>query len=78
MKKRLGDILIDFGVIDESQLKRALKRQQQLSTRLGEVLIRMGLPMWDVEAALAEQRRSLINVPPDLKGRSEAPREISQ
>jgi len=76
MRKRLGDILIDFGVIDDSQLNRALKRQQQLSTRLGEVLIRMGLPMWDVEAALAEQRRSRMGMPTE-GANPEAPRELN-
>ena len=64
MRKRLGEILIDFGVIDEHQLNRALDKQKEMSTCLGEVLVRMGLPMWDVEAALAEQRRQEMNLPP--------------
>lgn len=63
MRKQLGEILIGFGVIDEGQLKRALRKQQEMATRLGEVLVRMGLPIWDVEAALAEQRRIELNLP---------------
>ena len=58
MRKRLGEILIEYGVINDNQLSRALDKQKKICTRLGEVFVRMGLPMWDVEAALAEQRRN--------------------
>ncbi|MGF7186407.1 type IV pilus assembly protein PilB [Desulfitispora alkaliphila] len=42
-KKRLGDILIDGGVITELQLKEALKTQKQTGLRLGHALIQLGL-----------------------------------
>jgi type IV pilus assembly protein PilB len=41
-KKRLGDILIDAGVIDEQQLTEALAVQREKGQKLGETLIDLG------------------------------------
>lgn len=40
-KKRLGDILIDAGVITEEQLRTALELQKKKGLRLGEILIEL-------------------------------------
>ncbi|MEE3467432.1 MAG: ATPase, T2SS/T4P/T4SS family [Eubacterium sp.] len=42
-KKRLGDLLVDAGVISEEQLKEALKKQREMGSRLGQVLIELGM-----------------------------------
>jgi type IV pilus assembly protein PilB len=42
-KKRLGEILIAEGVIDDLQLARALGDQKQWGGKLGEILLRMKL-----------------------------------
>lgn len=42
-KKRLGDILISAGVINEEQLVQALKVQREKGKKLGETLIDLGL-----------------------------------
>ncbi|WP_088226211.1 ATPase, T2SS/T4P/T4SS family [Desulfosporosinus sp. FKB] len=42
-RKRLGEILINGGVISSNQLEEALALQKSLGLRLGEVLIRQGL-----------------------------------
>ncbi len=42
-KKRLGDLLIDAGVITVEQLTEALKKQKELGLRLGDTLIQMKL-----------------------------------
>jgi twitching motility protein PilT len=42
-KPRLGERLVAGGLIDESQLEQALKRQSQAGGRLGSLLIEMGL-----------------------------------
>ena len=42
-KKRLGDLLVDAGVITEDQLKEALKKQREMGSRLGQVLIDLGM-----------------------------------
>lgn len=42
-RKRLGQILVDGGVISTQQLEEALALQKTLGLRLGEVLIRQGL-----------------------------------
>jgi hypothetical protein len=42
-KKRLGEMLIDAGVIDETQLKAALGHQRQWGVRLGHALVDMKL-----------------------------------
>jgi len=57
MMKRLGEILLERGVINKSQLEQAMLRQPRMNTFIGQVLIRMGVPMMEIEDALAEQRR---------------------
>ncbi len=42
-KKRLGDLLIEEGVINEEQLKYALGKQREVGKKLGAVLIELGL-----------------------------------
>ncbi len=42
-KKRLGEMLIDAGVIDETQLKAALGHQRQWGVRLGQALVDLKL-----------------------------------
>lgn len=54
-RRRLGDILIDRGVLNTEQLEEALERQLETRAPLGAVLIEMGLIQADVLAdALAE------------------------
>lgn len=55
-KKRLGDILIDAGIIDEQQLKAALGNQRQNGQKLGETLIDLGFTT-EVEIANALHRQ---------------------
>ncbi|MCH5252323.1 MAG: Flp pilus assembly complex ATPase component TadA [Lachnospiraceae bacterium] len=40
-RKRLGDLLVDAGVVTEEQLAEALKQQRELGLRLGETLIEL-------------------------------------
>ncbi|MCH5265675.1 MAG: Flp pilus assembly complex ATPase component TadA [Lachnospiraceae bacterium] len=40
-RKKLGDLLVDSGVITEEQLMDALKKQRELGLRLGETLIEL-------------------------------------
>lgn len=42
-KKRLGELLVQAGLIDEFQLRSALSHQQQWGGRLGKNLIELGL-----------------------------------
>jgi type IV pilus assembly protein PilB len=46
MRKRIGDILIEMGFIDDDQLRMALMETKKTNTMLGEVLLRLG---WVVE-----------------------------
>ena len=55
-KKRLGDILIDAGVIDEQQLTEALAAQREKGQKLGETLIDLGFTT-EVEIANALHRQ---------------------
>lgn len=41
-RKRIGDLLVESGVISEEQLQQALIQQRELKTRLGDVLISKG------------------------------------
>ena len=55
-KKRLGDILIDAGVINEEQLAAALTEQKEKGQKLGETLIDLGFTT-EVEIANALHRQ---------------------
>lgn len=55
-KKRLGEMLIEAGVIDESQLRAALGYQRQWGVRLGQALVELKLATEpDVVRALAQR-----------------------
>jgi len=41
-KKRLGDILVDEGLITNEQLNKALKAQSTLKQKIGEILVDFG------------------------------------
>jgi len=43
MWKRLGDLLIDEGLITKDQLNQALSQQKENGGRLGSILVQMGL-----------------------------------
>lgn len=54
--KRLGDVLVEKGIITVLELERALEMQKDLKKPLGEVLVQMGYCTWDdIVRALAEQ-----------------------
>lgn len=42
-RKRLGDILVEAGLISGDQLKEALQKQKSMGVRLGRVLVEMGV-----------------------------------
>ena len=43
MAYRLGELLVKKSLISEQQLNEALELQKQEGTRIGEILIKMGL-----------------------------------
>ncbi|ACZ19287.1 type II secretion system protein E [Thermanaerovibrio acidaminovorans DSM 6589] len=57
---RLGDILIQAGVLTESTLEAALAEQKMSSMRLGEILVKNG---WVSEKHLAEALSRQLKVP---------------
>ena len=42
-KARLGDLMIEEGLIDQEQLERALEEQKTRKTKLGETVMALGL-----------------------------------
>src|SRR5690349_6479826 len=55
-RKRLGEILIERGKLDQATLERALRLQQESEERLGALLVTLGVvAQRDVADALAEQ-----------------------
>ncbi len=42
-KQRLGELLVEHGLINTNQLKEALKRQAQVGGQLGSILVEMGI-----------------------------------
>jgi len=51
-RKRLGDVLIDKGIIDEDRLRTALADQRESGALLPEVLVRLGYVSEDALAAV--------------------------
>jgi len=53
---RLGQILIEAGLITQAQLQQALERQRETGERLGQIILGMGLGSQEgVAAAIAQQ-----------------------
>lgn len=73
-KRRLGEILLTSGLIDELQLKAALAEQRKWGGRLGRTLVEMGfVDEASMVAALSRQLnlqpislRSLLELPDDV------------
>ncbi|MEG1518033.1 MAG: type II secretion system protein GspE, partial [Raoultibacter sp.] len=71
--KRLGDLLLDAGLISDEQLKQALAMQKGSNRRLGDLLIHEG---FITEAGLIEALQmqlgiefvdlSTYNIPPEM------------
>ncbi len=59
-RKKLGEILIEAGVIDEMQLKTALSEQKRWGDRLGNVLIGLGFVS---EEVMAKALSSHLKIP---------------
>ncbi|HOI91191.1 MAG TPA: ATPase, T2SS/T4P/T4SS family [Candidatus Rifleibacterium sp.] len=59
-RKRLGDILVEAGLITGEQLQEALSKQKILGKRLGKVLVETGLTNED---SIANTLASQMNIP---------------
>ncbi len=56
IRKRIGDALVDSGLITNEQLGEALRRQKELGKRLGKVLVELGMCTDEqIAACLASQ-----------------------
>ncbi len=42
LRKRLGDLLVEEGIVSEAQLEQALNAQKNTGRRLGDTLISLG------------------------------------
>lgn len=64
--KRIGEILLEKGLITKDQLNRALEHQRLTKKALGEVLVELGYVTWEeLTEALAEQyNMPLLKDPP--------------
>ncbi len=54
----LGQMLISYGLISESDLNRALKRQAGTKKRLGRILVEMGMVTHEQVAQVLEEQLS--------------------
>lgn len=59
-KKKLGEMLIEAGLIDNIQLQAALGHQRQWSGKLGEIILEMG---FITEHTLADFFETHLNIP---------------
>ncbi|MBC8062737.1 MAG: Flp pilus assembly complex ATPase component TadA [Clostridiaceae bacterium] len=73
IKKRLGELLVDSGVITDEVLEKALKMQKELGKKLGEVLVSEGFTTNDlivdaVKSQLGIQSINLstLNIRPEI------------
>jgi len=58
-KKRLGEILIEAGILNGEQLKRALHLQQENRKLLGQILVEMG---WATEQEVCRSVAKVLNM----------------
>lgn len=73
-RKKLGEILVEAGLITHEQLEGALGRQTETGRLLGPILIEMGLVTeQDIMRALADQ----LSVPSVDLSKSEIPTEVA-
>lgn len=61
-RRRLGEILVDAGVIDEFQLRSALADQQRWGARLGTTLVKLGFVTEEVMAKALSSQLKIPNV----------------
>jgi type IV pilus assembly protein PilB len=73
MRKRLGEILLEAGIINESQLQQALEYQQMWGSRLGSALVAKGFLS---EEMLMRVLGSTLNMPIVDISRIRVPPEI--
>jgi hypothetical protein len=62
-RKRLGELLIEAGLIDDMQLKAALAHQKEWGGRLGAVLIRKGFVNETAMISVIENQMGMTCVP---------------
>ena len=60
MNTRLGDFLLERGLVSDSQLKMALEKQAEVLKPLGEILIEMNILE---ESRLAHALADQLNIP---------------
>ncbi len=65
MKKRLGSILLEEGLIDKAQLEDALKIQRERGGRLGSILIQLGYIDADTLAKILKEQLNIETVNPE-------------
>lgn len=72
-KKKIGDLLLEQGVIDKYQLKAALNRQERWGKKLGETLVEMGFITEDV---LIKTLSGIFNIPSIKPEKFEISRQV--
>ncbi len=83
MKKLLGELLKEKGLLNEARLQVALKHQQVTGQLLGDILIRLGfVSATDVAQTLAEQAGlefiDILNYPLSAEGLQKIPKSMAQ
>ncbi len=75
LKKKLGEILLEEGLLKDDQIKEALQRQKQTGELLGEVLVKLGyISERDIVFAISKQfglpyiDASKYHIKPDFNG----------
>jgi type IV pilus assembly protein PilB len=74
-RKRLGERLLDRGLLTERQLDLALQEQQRTAVLLGEILLRLGFVTARAVAAVLAEQGGVALV--DLAGREIAPEALA-
>ena len=77
-RRRIGEIFVERGFVDETELDEALKAQKETGQPLGEVLIGRGtLSRLDLASALAEQWAGLEKLRPPSPKRVEGWQQVA-
>ena len=65
-KKKLGELLLEAGILNDNQLEYALKVQEEKGGKLGQVLIELGLVSEKLITDLVSQQRNFVRIHLDV------------
>ncbi len=65
-KKKLGELLLETGILNDNQLEYALKVQEEKGGKLGQILVELGMVTEKLITDLVSQQRNFVRIHLDI------------